>query len=213
MSEQGRSVALRGRSMSRTTGVIAMIAIGAWPLVAVGRLVGQRNAVTSPLGDQALLEMGARRAMHLQELVGPYSRFGWHHPGPALFYVLALPTWLFGSGPGISVGTALINGAAAVATVAYVWRRWGGVPALWASAALSGLCLGLSFFDLLYPWNPDVLALPIVAFTVLWADAVRGHVTALVWAAVLGSFVVQAHISTAPFVLVMIVAAVLSALV
>ena len=38
-------------------------------------------------------------------LVGPYSRYGWNHPGPLLFYVLAVPYRMLGAqGRGILAG-------------------------------------------------------------------------------------------------------------
>ena len=43
-------------------------------------------------------------------LVGPYSRFGWNHPGPALYYVLAIPYWLSGrSSSGLALGALAVN--------------------------------------------------------------------------------------------------------
>ncbi len=183
---------------------MASVAIGAWPVVALLRLVSERNVLTTPSGDQALLETGARQALHLARTLGPYSRFGWHHPGPALFYVMALPVGLFGSGPGLNVSVVLINGGAVTATVVYLWHRFGGLAALWSAAAVCGLCLSLSMSAVLSPWNPDVLVLPLVAFVVLWADAIRGHLAALAWSAVVVSFLVQSHISTAPFGVIMV---------
>ncbi|MGI8751667.1 MAG: hypothetical protein ACR2MN_05040 [Acidimicrobiales bacterium] len=214
VGDGGPGLAGHRRPRRRTAaGIVALIAAGAWPVVALVRLVGQRNGANSPAGDQALMELGARRALHFAQLLGPYSRYGWHHPGPVLFYVLALPVWLFGSGPGLNVAMALINGAAVVGTVAYVWRRNGVAPALWAAASLSGLCLALTFGPILGPWNPNVLVLPLAAFVVLWADAVRGHLGALAWAAVVASFVAQSHISAAPFALSMILVAAVGAVV
>lgn len=212
MSKTGGTVAVRpAQSRSRLVGVLALVAVVAWPAVAVVRLLGPQASASSPLGDQALLALGAGRALQLEQLVGPYSRFGWHHPGPALFYVLALPIWLFGSGVGLSLGTILINGGASVATVAYLWRKVGALAAMWSAAALGLLSLGLGFFVILYPWNPDVLVFPLILFSVLWAQAMRGDRTALLWAAVVGSFVVQSHISTAPFCVIMLAAAVVGA--
>lgn len=189
------------------------MAIAAWPVVAVFRLVSQRNVLTAPWGDQALLETGARQALHLARTLGPYSRFGWHHPGPALFYLMALPVGLFGSGPGLNVSVALINGGAATATIVYLWRRFGGLAALCSAAAVCGLCLSLSMSAVVSPWNPDVLVLPLVAFVVLWADAIRGHIAALAWSAVLASFLVQSHISTGPFAVIMLASAAAGALI
>jgi hypothetical protein len=37
-------------------------------------------------GDYAALELYTRLAAQGRQLLGPYSRFGFHHPGPAYFY-------------------------------------------------------------------------------------------------------------------------------
>src|SRR5947207_1846128 len=63
-------------------------------------------------------------------LLGPYSRDGWNHPGPALFYALALPYRLAGSRSiGLALGALLINGLA-VAAMALVARRVGRFPCM-----------------------------------------------------------------------------------
>jgi hypothetical protein len=75
----------------------------------VGRLAGSGDGRGLPLGgglrilvqqphvvlygDQALIELGARRESHLDHLVGPYSRDGFHHPRPAVFYNRRPPYW------------------------------------------------------------------------------------------------------------------------
>jgi hypothetical protein len=43
-------------------------------------------------GDLAVIELSVRNALRGHPLLGPYSRFGWDHPGPALFYLLAPST-------------------------------------------------------------------------------------------------------------------------
>jgi len=45
------------------------------------------------VSDGAILEIYALQALEGKLLVGPYSRFGWHHPGPGYFYA---PTVLAG---------------------------------------------------------------------------------------------------------------------
>src|SRR5437867_10812238 len=42
-----------------------------------------------PVSDEALLEIYTLQALAGRLLVGPYSRFMWHHPGPIYFYLLA----------------------------------------------------------------------------------------------------------------------------
>jgi hypothetical protein len=59
-------------------------------------------------------------------LVGPYSRFGWSHPGPALFLLLAIPNGIFGHAPWTTqVGGALLQGIAVCWLASLAWRRGG----------------------------------------------------------------------------------------
>ena len=38
-------------------------------------------------GDLALEDAAVRQAIQLSRALGAYDRFGWHHLGPALFYI------------------------------------------------------------------------------------------------------------------------------
>ena len=155
-------------------------------------------------GDQALLELGARRAVHFDQLVGPYSRAGFHQPGPAVFYLLApFVRILEPAGPGLYLGAIAINGAALIATVAFLWRRFGPLAALWAAAAIDLYCLCVGVGTLREPWNPYLVVAPMVLFVVLWAAGITGTSGAAVWAMVVGSYEVQTHIATAVFVVAM----------
>ena len=50
-----------------------------------------------PSADQAWIELQIRDIGHHSVLLGPYSRFGWFHPGPLLYYLLWLPYRITGS--------------------------------------------------------------------------------------------------------------------
>ncbi|MHB8294185.1 MAG: hypothetical protein ACYDH5_06065 [Acidimicrobiales bacterium] len=195
------------RQVSRRQGALGALAVvlaGAWPVAYAAWLLAHSAALVNVAGDQALLELGAMRAWELHKLMGPYSRFGWHHPGPALYYLLALPVHLLSpSAAGLYVGNALVTGAAAVGTVAYIWRRYGAAAALWAATVVNLLSLSLSVGVLGYPWNPYVVIVPLVAFSVLWADALRGRLGALGWCLVVASFTVQTDIGNAPYALLL----------
>ena len=58
-------------------------------VIAVGVAETRRAPRIFPLADIAVLEMYVRNALTGSLLVGPYSRFGWHHPGPLYFYLIA----------------------------------------------------------------------------------------------------------------------------
>lgn len=192
-------------------GALAILVVGLWPMVELVRLVAQSGHTTNLWADIALLDLNARRAWHLDQLLGPYSRFGWHHPGPFLVYLLALPVRLFEpNGTGIYVGTVLINGAVAMAAVSMMWRRASALAALWASVAVAGFSLSLTMDFLQLPWNPYLVVLPLVLFCVLWADALQGQPGSLAWAAVVASYLIQTDIGVAPFCVLMIVVAVMA---
>ncbi len=160
------------------------------------------------VADPALLDVDVRAALHWHQLLGPYDRYGWHHPGPALAYILATIERVVGTGPvGDIVGTATINVAAALGTIVLVRRRAGDLVGLWAAAAIAYLCWRVGPPNLLAPWGPDVLALPAVYLGVLCADASRRRLVSLIGALLVGTFLVQTQLATLPIALGMIIAA------
>lgn len=178
---------------------LAVLALALAPLV-VGafRLVFAIGGSYYPSFDMALFELGARDVGHHAVLVGPYSRFGWYHPGPLLYYVIAVPFRLFGSmSVGMDIAALLINGAAIVG-IAVVARRRGGMPLVLATLLVVGLLtrtLGMQF--LWSPWNPYVPLLPLVLVILLaWSVAV-GDAWTLPAAVGVASFVMQTHVGYA----------------
>ncbi|MGH9123068.1 MAG: hypothetical protein ACRDYC_14185, partial [Acidimicrobiales bacterium] len=190
-------------------GLLAVVAVAAYPLIEAIR-IGVQGGIEQLYGDQALIELDARRAWHFYQLLGPYSRYGFHHPGPILYYLLApFVRLLEPSGPGSYLGATVINGAALVAIVILIWRRVGGHAALWTAAALDlyVFCVGTATFR--EPWNPYLVVAPIALFLVLWVLTITGTKGAWMWAAVVGSYAAQTHISTLIFCLAMLVIAVI----
>ena len=192
-----------GRPAPRWVGALAVAAVAAAPVAEAVRIVIQRGYVVLD-GDEALLELGARRAVHLDQLVGPYSRVGFHDPGPVLFYLLAPFVWVLGpGGPGLFLGAIAISGAALIATVAVLWRLAGPVAALWAATSIDLYCLCLPVGTLREPWNPYLVVTPMLLFVVLWAAGVTGSSRAAIGAVVVGSYEIQTYIATAGFVVTM----------
>ena len=180
-------------------------------LVAAGSLLG-RHWYGS--GDQALevLRISDVGGQHTP-LVGVLSRFGWYHPGPLLFLVLAPAQRLLGE-TGVLAGTALLNAAALVGVAVVARRRGGTALVLWTALLVAALVHALGPGLLLDPWNPWVPVLPFLFFALLaWSVACGDH-RAVPWAAGVGSFVVQTHVGYAPLVVgvlaVVLVLAVLS---
>jgi len=187
-------------------GWLAIASVAGFAVAEAIRILVERTHVVL-YGDQALLELGARRAAQFDQLVGPYSREGFHHPGPAVFYLLSPFVRLFEpAGPGLYFGAIVLSGAALAATVAFVWRRHGALAALFAAVAIDLYCLCLGVGTLREPWNPYLIVAPMVLFVVLWAAAVartEGSTEAAVWTLVVGSYEIQTHIATGALIVVM----------
>jgi hypothetical protein len=134
-------------------------------------------------------------------LVGPFSRYGWNHPGPLLFWLLAIPSGVFGQPAWATlVGGAVLQGIAIVWLALLAWRR-GGLPMV--SVALVGVTLVYVSTDsrtMLEPWNPNI-AMPFFVLFVFqsWLLA-TGDAGVLPGAALVGTFLVQTHIGYAPLV-------------
>ncbi len=169
------------------------------PLVvsAVALLLGHGDYVA--IGDLAATELITRDVGRYAVELGPYSRDGWHHPGPALYYVLAVPYRLFGStAAALDVGALLVNGAS-IGAMAFVARRRGGVPlALLTLVGASLLMRTMGPDDLRLPWNPYITVLPYGLLVFLtWAMTCRER-WALPAAVAVGSFIAQTHIGYLP---------------
>jgi hypothetical protein len=164
-------------------------------LVMAGRLMlAHRDPVLS--GDHALLDLGVLDATRLRGSLGPYSRYGFFHPGPALFYLLAPVAWATGRAPwALHFGVQLLYAVTAAAAVALVGRRAG--PAAGAGAAVVVLAWTALLRPgvLAVPWNPLVIILPASLLLVSTA-AVRGLGPPLGVVLLAGTFLIQTHVGT-----------------
>jgi hypothetical protein len=161
-------------------------------------LLGSAGADYHPYQDHAIIEWRTRDLFENFPLVGPYSRFDWFHPGPALFVVLALPYHLAGATSGALAFAALVVNAAAVLGALLIARRRGGLAMLVVSAAaITVLMHGLGVQLLRDVWNPHVTVLPflLLAF-VAWTMAC-GDRWAVPVAAGVATFLVQTHVGYA----------------
>jgi hypothetical protein len=146
-------------------------------------------------GDGAALELRVLRAVRGVQLLGPYSLFGWSHPGPAYFY-LALPFYeLAGErGPALNLFALTVNASAAVATILAVRRLFGVVSAI-AAAALVTVYVSIGApFVVTNEWNPILPILPLALLTILAVPFARGDSTGLPALAVLASAIIQTHV-------------------
>ena len=149
-----------------------------------------------PAADFALIELQVRAVgTHANPLVGAWSRFGWQHPGPILFYLLAIPYRLAGTAPfGLQFGAAVINGAAITGCVALVRRH--GPAAMWLMAlALAVLQVGFDANLLRDDWNAAVVVVPFALLIVAAAEARDGSRAALAVVPLAATFVAQTHVA------------------
>lgn len=158
-----------------------------------------------PYADQATIESLVRDVGHHWLLLGPFSRFGWFHPGPALYYLLAVPYRLTGSSSASLAFGALCINAGAVLGITLIARRRGGVSLLLITATFVLLLvrtLGAQFQR--DPWNPYVTLLPFLLLVfVAWCVAC-GDRWALPVVVGVGSFLVQTHVGYALVVAVVV---------
>lgn len=147
------------------------------------------------LGDLALIELEVRRAFSPDAPgLGAYSRFGWRHPGPIVFYLLALPYRALGSGAqALATGAVLLNAG---------WLLWAvSVLRLRGTAAVAafGACLllmaaGLGVNGIGHAWNVSLTMVPFAVVMISCWAVLCGDRLARLPAAVGYVFVVHTHV-------------------
>jgi hypothetical protein len=145
-----------------------------------------------PTGDDALIELQTAAVPRHLPLYGVYSRFGFHHPGPGLFILLALPYRVFGP-RGLMIGATLIAGASMIGCL-IVLRRRGGVALVAVGAIALAILTCTQPVALLDPWNGRIGVLPFALTLLLCWEVWCGGWKALPVLLAVGSVVVQIHL-------------------
>jgi hypothetical protein len=185
-----RTVIRRIRSLPVSVAVLAVPAV-----IGAIRLVMAARRPFDFFGDEAILESAIKHVG--EQLVGPYSRFGFNQPGPAYYYLQAPFSRLPGaSAAALFLGAYCINVGAALGCVLVVRRFLGEPVARWAAVVVGALLLSLTPRFVGDAWNPYVLALPVLLAIVLAAAGTRSPAAAG-GAIVVGSYVVQTHVAAA----------------
>lgn len=150
----------------------------------------------SVYADLALMEHEIRHVWSGETLLGLGSRFRWHHPGPALFYLCAPFQALWSpTSTGMYVGTWFIAALAAVAPVVAVRLQATRAHAIGVLAVY--LAWFAAFGNLaVNPWVRTVVVLPFLSYVVLMAVFARGGTGALLPAALLGLVVTHTHVAS-----------------
>lgn len=178
------------------------VAVVVLPLaVSAGVLLVRTGASFHALGDNAQNELHTRDVGRHLVLLGPYSRDGWNHLGPAMYYLLAVPYRLTGSNSvGMYVGALSINAVALAGMVVVAWRRGGPLVCLLTALGLATVVLNLGPDFLRDPWNPFVTVLPFGLFVFLVWELTAEQLWALPAATAVGTFLVQTHVGYLPLV-------------
>lgn len=145
--------------------------------------------------DMAMLELYTRNVFHGGQWLGAYSRFGFHHPGPLMFYLYAPFYEAAGQSFSALLATAVTLNTVCVAAILALFRRRGG-PMLgaWVGAAFTVYLLYLEPDVLCSAWNPHVAILPYALALVAFGCFLTGMRWALVIAVTAASLAAQAHI-------------------
>lgn len=157
---------------------------------------GTRDAF--PTGDGAVIELYTLQASRGWWEYGPYSRWGWHHPGPLMFYVLSLfYTASHAHALAINAGAVAIN---LMAVTVILWALARHASATLAVAVTASLALFLWRLPplLVSAWNPHLVLLPLAALIVAASITAAGRLSLLPMTIVMASFVSQTHIALLP---------------
>ncbi len=184
---------------------IFLTALVMWPIIDAGRAA--LDLVWRPSGDWAVLNLRVEDVGRHTPLVGPYSRFGWNHPGPLLYWLLAIPYHLFGDKPEALLTAAATLNALTIAAMSLVaWRRGRLALVSCTMAATAVLLHAMGPAMIRNPWNPFTTLLPLVLIALLAWSVVEGD--AWMWPPLLfvASYELQSHIGYLPILTMIAVA-------
>lgn len=155
-----------------------------------------------PVGDNGLIAVRARDVfsshpplLYTWSSASTSAGFGFNHPGPLLFDLLAVPTALSDSWAGLAVGAALLNAAAVIAIAVFAYRRGGPLLSTAATAVTAALCWTMGGSLLFDPWSPNSLLLPFLLFLLLVWSMSCGDLVALPFAAGVGSLLLGTNLA------------------
>jgi hypothetical protein len=154
-----------------------------------------------PVGDNGLIAIRARDVfsshpplLYTWSSASVSAGFGFNHPGPLLFDLLAVPTALTDSWAGLAIGAALINAATVIGIAVFAYRRGGPLLSTAATAVTAALCWTMGSSLLFDPWSPNSLLLPFLLFLLLVWSMSCGDLVALPFAAGVGSLLLGTNL-------------------
>ena len=156
-----------------------------------------------PTTDLAIIDLRVRDVWSWNTpLTGLYSRSGWDHPGPLLFWMLGATSLLGGH-----AAWATHVGGTIVQAIALGWLVWvaaahGSRMLLAAATTTALLYLGLSPEVFRQPWNVFVPVPFFVLFVFLVCFVAAGSFRQLIGMSIAGTIIVQTHVAYTPLVVV-----------
>jgi hypothetical protein len=170
-------------------------------------------------GDFAANSLQVLKAKQFQETVGNYSRFGFHHPGPAFFYVFGWGEFLFfDAAPivptpfnGQVIALYALSAFFFAATLTVIAKRLGsaspwfmGLAFLLAAWHFGAVGKFYEFiparFGFFSPWAPCFIVLPFLCFVVAAAAVAAGNGKDLPLMTLCGCFLIHGHVAMPLFV-------------
>lgn len=159
-------------------------------------------------GDDAANALQIARARHGVELLGNYSRWGFHHPGPAFFYVYAGGELILRkllrlvAAPGIAhvlTGVVLHSFffAASLAIIAFYARSRRLIVLLLAAALAHFRLVDRAFVSI---WPPNQLLMPFLLLIVAGSSVATGRLRHLPLFVLASGFLVHGHVNQPLFV-------------
>lgn len=198
--------------MSRAFGscgtVCAWVALGVLlsPLMLIcSRVVLSGTPDLAVEGDLAMLDISTRNLAEGRSLLGPYSRFGFNHPGPAYLF-LRMPLFLItgGSGSAPYITVPLIIAVCLAVAFILVGRFCGATVSIVFCVLMLLYLMRTSPVVWLRDWNPFMIIFPFLLFVLACAAVASGRTIWFPAAVICGSLVAQTHLGGLPVVLALL---------
>jgi hypothetical protein len=162
-----------GLALDRWSLRVAFAILG---VVTLAHLVIAWHREWTPSSDWASMEMRTRDVGSFgnEPLFGAWSRNDWAHPGPLVFYVLAIPYRLLGADAAdLRAATVVVN-AITIAFTLWLLRRRGTFALLIGGLALTVLLAGIDAHVMSDYWNATITVLPTALVLVAAWSALDG---------------------------------------
>jgi hypothetical protein len=193
--------------MTQKRDYVPLILTAAFVLLVLGLNVHLFTRPIVEFTDYAANSLLVQEAKHFTLLTGHYSRWRFHHPGPAFLYLFALGEFLFydllhvvpAPYNGQLLITIIFDGVLLSAAL-YVFRRHTRLSVSLALLVVLVVLLSGSPSLLTSNWMPDVMMFPFLLFAVSAASVLAGETRDLRYMAFSGMLLIHSHFAQFLFV-------------